>query len=213
MTDTMDERINTLLERHGRTYCDELNIPIEQGTPSPLFRWLVASILFSARISADTSVAAARALDDAGWRTAQAMADSTWEQRTKVLNRSGYARYDERTSRMLGDSAAMLVERYKGDLRNLREEARREPDEERKLLKEFKGLGDVGVDIFFREAQSVWEELYPFIDKRAAKAAKEIDLPVDAERLSKKVSKKDFPRLATALARTAIAHDADEIKG
>jgi hypothetical protein len=40
-----------------------------------------------------------------------------------------------------------------------------------------------------------------------------IGLPVDAERLSKKVSKRDFPRIATALARTAIAHDADEIKG
>jgi hypothetical protein len=59
MADKTDGLIETLLERHGRTYCDELEIPIEQGTPSPLFRWLVASILFSARISADTSVAAA----------------------------------------------------------------------------------------------------------------------------------------------------------
>lgn len=204
--------IDALLKRHGQTYCKELGIPIEQGTPSPLFRWLVASILFSARISAATAISAARALDDAGWRTAKAMAESTWEQRTRVLNRSGYARYDESTSRMLGESATMLVERYGGDLRKLREAAGEDPQEERKLLKEFKGLGDVGVDIFFREAQATWSELYPFLDKRALDAAGELGLPKDPAALAETVSRRDFPRLATALARTALAHDADEIR-
>ena len=49
----------------------------------------------------------------------------------------------------------MLLNRCGGDLRNLREEAGCKPDKERKLLKEFKGIGDVGVGIFFREAQVV----------------------------------------------------------
>jgi hypothetical protein len=204
--------IDALMQRHGRTYCEQLGIPIEQGTPSPLFRWLVASILFSARISADTASSAARALDEAGWRTAGAMAKSSWEQRTKVLNRSGYARYDESTSRMLGESATMLVESYGGDLRKLREKAGEDPKEERRLLKEFKGLGDVGVDIFFREAQAAWSELYPFLDRRALDVAGDLGLPKEPRALAEYVDRRDFPRLATALARTALAHDADEIR-
>jgi len=71
----------------------------------------------------------------------------------RVLNRAGYARYDESTSRMLGDTCALLLERYRGDLRKLREEAGHDPQRERALLKEFKGLGDVGVDIFSREGR------------------------------------------------------------
>ena len=171
-TRSQEKIIEALMQRHGQTFCDKLSIPIEQGTPSPLFRWLVASILFSARINADIACAAARALSEAGWRTAQAMAESTWEERTEVLNRAGYARYDESTSRMLGESAQMLLEQYKGDLRILRETAGAEPQAERERLKAFKGLGDVGVDIFFREVQTIWDELYPFLDRHALDAAR-----------------------------------------
>lgn len=210
---SQDERIAVLLQRHGQTFCDRLDIPIAQGTPSPLFRWLVASILFSARINADIAEAAARALSEAGWRTAQAMAQSTWEERTEVLNRAGYARYDESTSRMLGESAQMLLERYKGDLRILRETAGADPQAERKLLKAFKGLGDVGVDIFFREVQSTWDELYPFLDKHALDAAGQLGLPQDAASLADMVPREDFPRLATALAQVARKHDAEAILG
>ncbi len=72
---------------------------------------------------------------------------------------------------MLGDTAQFLLEKYDGDLRKLRAEAGRDPKIERKLLKECKGIGDTGVDIFFREAQSAWGELRPFADKKALKAA------------------------------------------
>ncbi|KPQ10238.1 MAG: putative EndoIII-related endonuclease [Saliniramus fredricksonii] len=212
-TRSRKEIIEALMQRHGQTFCDKLSIPIEQGTPSPLFRWLVASILFSARINADIACAAARALSEAGWRTAQAMAESTWEERTEVLNRAGYARYDESTSRMLGESAQMLLEQYKGDLRILRETAGAEPQAERKRLKAFKGLGDVGVDIFFREVQTIWDELYPFLDERALDAADQLGLPRDARALAGLVPREDFPRFATALAQAARRHDIDAIRG
>jgi len=212
-TRSQEKIIEALMQRHGQTFCDKLSIPIEQGTPSPLFRWLVASILFSARINADIACAAARALSEAGWRTAQAMAESTWEERTEVLNRAGYARYDESTSRMLGESAQMLLEQYKGDLRILRETAGAEPQAERKRLKAFKGLGDVGVDIFFREVQTIWDELYPFLDERALDAADQLGLPRDARALAGLVPREDFPRFATALAQAARRHDIDAIRG
>jgi hypothetical protein len=211
-TRSREEIVDALMQRNGQTFCDKLSIPIDQGTPSPLFRWLVASILFSARINADIACAAARALSGAGWRTAQAMAESTWEERTEVLNRAGYARYDESTSRMLGESVQMLLEQYKGDLRILRETACAEPQAERKLLKEFKGLGDVGADIFFREVQATWDELYPFLDKHALDAADQLGLPRDAEALAGMVAREDFPRFATALAQVARQHDAEAIR-
>jgi hypothetical protein len=148
-----DTVLDALLERHGQTYAEELGIDVAKGTPSVLFRLLVASILFSVRIGAGQAVKAARALTDAGWTTADKLAATAWRERVRVLNRHGYARYDERTASMLGGACQLLLDRYRGDLRRLRAEAGQDPRQERRLLKQVKGLGDVGVDIFFREAQ------------------------------------------------------------
>jgi hypothetical protein len=196
-----------LLDRHGQTYAAELGIDLGRGTPSPLFRWLCASILLSARIGAKNAMAATKALAKQGWTTADKMAAASWEQRTRTLNRSGYARYDESTSRMLGDTAGMLVEKYRGDLRRLRAAAERTPERERALLKECKGIGEVGADIFCREAQIVWDELYPFADRRALEAARRLGLEDEPGKLAKRVSRKDFPRLVAALVRTGLAKD------
>lgn len=104
-----EDIVATLLERHGGTFADELGISLDDPTPSPLFRLLVAAILFSARIRTDIAVAAAKALFDQGWTTPDDLADSTWSQRAKVLNESGYARYDERTAATLGERPGTLT--------------------------------------------------------------------------------------------------------
>ena len=206
-----NETVQQLLARAGRTYCEELGIDIASNKPSPLFQLLCASILFSARISAEVAVRAAAALADRGWTTAEAIAAASWEERTKTLNHAGYARYDESTSRYLGATAEMLLQQFGGDLRELRERGGKNPTEERRLLKQCKGLGDVGVSIFFREAQAAWEELYPFADDRALGAAARLDLGETAKDLAKLVSRKDFPRLIAALVRTARAKDFDAL--
>lgn len=202
---------DALLKRHGRTFAGELGIPVEKNTPSPLFRLLCASLLFSARIGANIAVNAAKALADEGWTTPEKMAAATWKERTKTLNESGYARYDKRTSTMLGETSGMLLDRYGGDLRKLREEANRDPREERKLLKEFKGIVEVGADICFREAQAAWEELFPFADKRALDEAEKLGLGDDAKSLARLVGKKDFPKLVAALVRVGLEGDHDEV--
>ena len=203
--------VEALLERHGETYAAELGIALERNTPSLLYRWLCAATLLSARIGADIAMDAARALAEQGWTTAQKMADATWEQRTRTLNQAGYARYDESTSRMLGDTAEMLLDKYGGDLRKLRDAAERDPGRERALLKECKGIGDVGADIFCREAQVAWDELFPFADRRALEAAGRLGLEDGAETLAGRVSRKDYPRLLAALVRTGLANDFDEV--
>jgi endonuclease III len=161
----------------------------------------------SARIGSQIAAEAARNLAKRGWRTPQKLAESTWEQRVKALNEAGYTRYQERTATMLGDLTEHLLERYGGDLRKLRDDAQRDPKRERTLLKEFKGLGDVGVDIFFREVQVAWDELFPFVDRRALDAAGRLKLPKDAERLADLVGHNDYPRLVAALVRVELEDD------
>jgi hypothetical protein len=55
---------------------------------------------------------------------------------------------------MLVDACELLLDRYRGDLRRLRAEAGRDPRQERRLLVQVRGLGEVGVDIFFRRPRS-----------------------------------------------------------
>lgn len=208
-----DERavVRALLDRHGRTYSEEIGFDPSRGRPSELFRLLVASLLFSARISADIAVRAAKAVSDQGWTTADKLAGTSWSERARVLNESGYARYDERTSTMLGETTELVIDRWDGDLRNLREEAERDPSAERRLLKRCKGIGDAGADIFLREVQGAWEEVHPFVDRRAAAGARALGLPDSADKLAALVDPGDFPRLAAALVRVDHAGDADEI--
>jgi hypothetical protein len=139
------------------------------------------------------------------------MASSTWEERARTLNEAGYARYDEHTSTMLGETTEMLLDRYGGDLRDLKEEAGRDPDEERRLLKQFKGIGDVGVDIFFREAQVAWAELFPFADRRALEEAGKLGLKGGVRELVRLTGDRDFPRLVAALVLVRSAGDHGEV--
>jgi endonuclease III len=201
-----------LLDRHGRTFAEELRIDVAKGTPSPLFRMLCAATLLSARISSNIAMDATRNLAKRGWRTPQKLAESSWEERVEALNEAGYTRYQERTATMLGDLAEHLLERWNGDLRVLREDSGRDPGEERTRLKEFKGIGDVGVDIFFRDLQVAWDELFPFADRRALDAAGRLGLPKDARRLAELAGKRHYPRLVAALMRVELDDDYDAVR-
>ncbi len=201
MRDAKRETVSRLFQVFERTYAEELNIRVERNTPSEWFKLLVYVLLSSRRIGKSLSLRATREVFKEGWTTPQRMARTTWEQRVEILDRARYVRYDYSTATYLGDTTALLLERYKGDLRKLREAAECQPERERQLLKEFKGIGDVGCDIFFREAQAVWGELYPFADRRALNAARQLGLGAAARDLEKLVSRKDFVRLVGALAR------------
>lgn len=206
------EIVQRLMSEYGRTYCEDLKISIHKNTPTMLFRLLCFSLLSSARISRDTAVEAARALAEAGWTTPKKMTEATWEERTRVLNKAGYARYDEKTSRMLAQSSDLLLEKYSGDLRKLREEADGDTRKMREALKEFKGIGESGVDIFFREVQAAWDEVYPFADERALNAAKELKLGSTVRSLKELVDKDEFPGLVAALVRCSFEKNYEEIR-
>lgn len=208
---TRERLAAALMSRHGRTFAEELGIDLAGGSADALFQWFCAALLFGARIGAAIAVKAARSLFDHGWTTAESLAASTWEDRTRVLNASGYARYDESTSRELGDAARRMLDTYGGDLDRLRRRAENQPGRERALLKEFKGIGDVAADIFLREIQGVWSELYPFADAKALDAARRLGLGADAGELATLVEPGDFPRLVAALVRAALARDVNRL--
>jgi hypothetical protein len=207
-----DSIARILLKRYGRSFAEDLGIEAEMNDASPLFCLLITAMLFSTRISHTIALKSARILFERGWTTAGKMAASTWEQRVRALDEGGYVRYDERTSAMLGETAQTLLDEYEGDLRRLREAAGRDPAHERNLLDQFKGIGEVAVDIFFREAQLAWSELYPFADQRTLACAKALGLPTDPKKLAALVrGRRQFVRLVAALIRVELEHKRDEI--
>ncbi|WP_269858383.1 endonuclease [Streptomyces sp. RPT161] len=199
--------VRALLERQKKTYAAEAGITV-RNAPAALYQMLVLSMLLSARIKADIAVASARALFDAGMRDARKMADATWQQRVDALGKGGYRRYDERTSTQLGRAAELVLDRYAGDLRRLREEA-----DPKKALRDIPGIGPVGVDIFLREVQAVWPEFAPYVDRKAMEGAERLGLPTSAEKLAGLVKKSEVPRLTDGLVHAAIdKHLAQEVR-
>lgn len=203
MASCRDPVVKVLLDRFGRTSAEQAGIRLADK-PSLLYQLLVLATLLSARISADIAVAAAKELFVTGYRTPQRMRQATWQDRVDALGRAGYRRYDERTSTMLGDAAVLLLDRWRGDLRKLRDDADGDPKRIHGLLTEFTGMGPVGADIFLREVQAVWPEVTPYVDRRVTQGAKKVGLPPSARDLSGLVdSPRDLARLSSALVRVS----------
>ncbi|MFF1409432.1 endonuclease [Streptomyces sp. NPDC058289] len=201
---TRSTTVRDLLDEHGRTHAEEAGIRL-RNTPAPLYQLLTLCVLCSVRIKADMAVAAARELFAAGMRTPRAMAAASWQDRVNALGRAHYRRYDETTATALGEGAELILARYRGDLRRLRDAADGDPGRIRELLQEFPRIGPVGADIFCREAQGTWPELRPAFDSRARAAAGELGLPKTPAGLSRLVAAEDLPRFAAALVRAGLS--------
>ncbi|AHH97398.1 endonuclease [Kutzneria viridogrisea] len=191
--------VEELLDQYGTTYAEQAGIRL-RDKPAPLYQLLVLSTLLSAPIRAETATKAARELFHAGYRTPAHMKDATWQQRVDALGRGGYVRYDETTATRLGDGAELLLTRWSGDLRRIRDNKSRV----RAHLQEFPGIGEVGADIFCREAQAVWPELRPCFDKRALDSARQRGLPHNADELAGLVRDDRVAVLAAALIRADL---------
>lgn len=199
------DTVHTLLDKAGTTYAAQAGITLADK-PAPLYRLLVLSTLLSTRIKADIAVAAAKELKRYG--TPRKMLDATWQERVDALGRAHYVRYDESTATALGDGARLLLDEYGGDLRRIR------GDDVRTHLRRFPRMGPVGADIFCREAQVVWPELRPYLDRKTVDGAKKIDLPADPRKLAALVAADDVGRLAAALVRVSLDRKlADAVRG
>lgn len=138
------------------------------------------------------------------------MRKASWQDRVVALGRAHYKRYDESTATALGEGAEQMRTQYRDDVRRLRERADRDPDAIRELLTGFPRLGPVGAEIFCREAQAVWPELRPTLDRKAIDGAKAVGLPADADGLAGLVRPGQVATLASALVRVALDKDLAE---
>lgn len=199
-----DERqiARRLLDVAGDTYASQAGIRLA-NTPSPLYRLLVLSVLLSTRIKADIAVAASRELAKAKMTTPRKMLDATWQQRVDALGRAHYVRYDESTATALGEGAQLLLDEYGGDLRKLRDAADGDVGKIHALLQDVPRLGPVGAHIFCREAQEVWPELRPYLDRKALDGAPRVGLPADRAKLAR-LAGDDLARLAAGLVRVSL---------
>lgn len=203
--DRMTDRdvLRSLTELAGTTFAAQAGIRLKD-TPAPLYRLLVLSVLLSTRIRADLAVDAARELADAGMTTPEKMAAASWQDRVDALTRAHYRRYDESTATALGEGADLVRSEYRGDLRRLRRKADGDPKAVRELLTGFPRLGPLGADIFCREAQLVWPELRPALDRKVLDGAKRLGLPTSAKELAALVPDDDLAVTAAALVRVAL---------
>lgn len=174
-----------------------------------LSQHLYMALLLSARILAGHALGATRALTKAGLSTPQKMAVATWQDRVNVITWHGSKRYDERTSLMLGDTAALLLDGYKGDVRNLRTVAGRDVKRERPLLQSSMASARLPRIIFFSRSLADLRQPYPYrtvrFSTRKAVWACQAIRKRSRNSCREPISNARWRRCRTALAKNSIA--------
>jgi endonuclease III len=196
------ERVGRLIEHDGTTYADAAGIRMK-NSPMPLFQLLVLCMLASKPIAADIAMKAAHELFHSRIRTPENVLAAKRSTMIHAFGRAGYARYDESSATRLTEIAKAVQQDYHGDLRRLAEQSKRDPAAAKRLLKQFKGIGDTGADIFLREVQDVWPWVRPYFDRRATDAARSLGLPADANELAS-LAPHSVSQLAAALVRASL---------
>lgn len=199
-------RVRALLTDAGTTYAEQAGIQLADK-PMPLFQLLTLCMLASKPIDAGIAVRAAAELFAEKLRTPDAVLDADRTTMIEAFGRAGYARYDESSATRLVEIAQAVHDDHGGDLRRIAEP--RDVDTVTSALKEFKGIGDTGAAIFLREVQDTWTWVRPYFDERALAAAKSLDLPTDAEALSR-LAPRTNAKLAAALVRVSLDDDLRE---
>lgn len=198
--------VHALLDRAGTTYAAEAKIRLHDK-PAPLFQLLMLTDLLSARISADIAITATAELVGSGYRSARTVADADRRELIDALGRGHYRRYDESTASQLGAIATAVLDKYDGDLRKLAEEADHDIERAGELIRQFKGIGPAGGNIFLREVQDVWPWVRPYFDERVVRGAKRIDLPADPDELARLAPGDHTAEFAAALVRVGLDND------
>jgi endonuclease III len=127
-----------------------------RGTDAPAFHWLIACLLFGARISQDIAAKAYRELDELGVLTPDRLATADRQTLVGALGRGGYRRYDESTARELIAAGKRVQEEYGGHLTRLRRDVKSREDLAEQI-QQFRGIGPTAAEIFVRELAPLWE--------------------------------------------------------
>ncbi|KAL4802351.1 hypothetical protein BDV18DRAFT_147345 [Aspergillus unguis] len=177
------EKLQKTIEMYGRGPLEGTAIEKDalSGSSDTVLAMLMDAMLKSRPLSHELTDRTLRKLVEVGYHDINKLGNATWEERAMVLKDGGYNRYREQGSTNLGKLVEFVNEKYDGDLNNLLEEAGHDPQKTKQLVKEVHGLGDLGVELFFNNVQSVWPAIAPFVDSRSMETAKDAGLGTDLD--------------------------------
>ncbi|KAL3464292.1 hypothetical protein BJX64DRAFT_286711 [Aspergillus heterothallicus] len=175
------EKLHKTIAKYGRGPLEGTAIEEKAltGSPDTILAMLFEAMLKSKPISHDLTDRTIHKLIDVGYHDIQKLGDATWEERAMVLKDGGYNRYREQGSTNLGALVEFVNDKYDGDLNNLIKKADYDREKTKELVHEVKGLGDLGVELFFNNVQSVWPSIAPFVDSRSLQTAKDAGFGTD----------------------------------
>jgi len=116
-----------------------------------LYMLLNAITMSAAKIRAGNAMQGARAVKEYGLITPEMMLKTPYWTKVKLLNRNGYARFDESRGRFFEHNAKIVKDKYDSNLHNLLRDANHKPNKIKELLSEFKGVGPTASEMFIRE--------------------------------------------------------------
>ncbi|EFY84960.1 hypothetical protein MAC_08992 [Metarhizium acridum CQMa 102] len=224
----LQQQLHRILNKHKETPLQQL---VDEKWPASkiVMVHILNALLSSTRISHHIALATLRCLVDEDYHDLKTLHESSWQERTEILTNGGYTHYRERTATYLGDLADLMRQKYGKIL--LRQSVRAflhlcinhanhayKDDDASKILsateqgaklrsiltgrlKEIKGLGPVGCDIFLATVQGFCPNVAPYLDRRNLDMAKKIGLTDDLEAIFEALrsSPMDMARLEEAL--------------
>lgn len=147
--------------KRSMLYSEELGIELVRNTDRELFKWLLASVLFGARISETIARHTYQTFERYRLLTPHKILESGWDFLVNpIMAEGGYVRYDGKTSTSLLKICQALITEYDGSLLNLHDRAHDKRDIEAKLDL-FYGIGPTTVNIFLRELRPYWKKSDP----------------------------------------------------
>ncbi|KAG8411501.1 hypothetical protein J3458_015558 [Metarhizium acridum] len=199
----LQQQLHRILNKHKETPLQQL---IDEKWPASkiVMVHILNALLSSTRISHHIALATLRCLVDEDYHDLKTLHESSWQERTEILTNGGYTHYRERTATYLGDLADLMRQKYDDDASKILS-ATEQGAKLRSILtgrlKEIKGLGPVGCDIFLATVQGFCPNVAPYLDRRNLDMAKKIGLTDDLEAIFEALrsSPMDMARLEEAL--------------
>lgn len=162
--------------KRSRLFSEELGIDLAARKDSEWFRWLLASLLFGARINGTIARNTYRSFLRHGLTSPRKIIGAGWDFLVNpIMREGGYVRYDGRKSEQVLRVCHSLVEEYGGHVSKLHDDASDARDLEARLLALY-GVGPVTMNIFLRELRPFWRKADPEPLPQVTKLAKQLGI-------------------------------------
>ncbi|CAI7652652.1 unnamed protein product [Penicillium glandicola] len=165
---------------HGTALADPKSL---KANPEIVLAMALDALIKARPISHELTQKTIRKLIEASYHDIDVLSNTSWQDRTMVLQEGGYNRYREQGATNLGELAKLVVEQYDGDLNNLHKKADGKIQKAKILLKDIRGMGDLAVEVFLNNVQSVWPSIAPTLDSRSLKTAAEMGIGTDLDQI------------------------------